>query len=520
MLMNKFRKKIGVISINMFLIICSTFGTYSAIVSDNDGSAFVTKVEFETLKKNFANQIDNYKSSLENKIDGAIASYLAGIKVDAEPENLWDKVLEETGGNMAFRNSLESIGRDIIETDIKINIARSYKRKLNNYYMGCVARASVVNGIKFNVTYSSDISKIGDETLMYSLTEGSNCTFNSVTSWDQKPWYKLSSSTSKTETKQVGDTINVSDGEGNVWLYEILPSGEKTIRSYQKTYYPTQVLNVYGHSYKDWFTTNSSTWLTRYTTASGVNDTTALSFTMPTLDKVGRVEDITNQKSSDAETSGTWGNMTISYTSIPSTESYQTAQFGILPYTNIYAVNERASLNLSAIVTQSAEKLYVSEQYPQPKGSTERKVEYSGISVKYHQVNLTPEFLPLNRFVNKYLTGIAGENVYYGGGSPLFETFDSDQKIRCRIKFKVQDENGNAVSDNITYSISDKQFVNGNKVADATSIKDNEIVAVPTSGIELDFEADCDKKSVWWINAYANTSGNKVYITDTEFDGL
>ena len=55
--------------------------SFAAVVSDNDGSAFVTKQEFESLKEDFSKQIDNYNISIDNKIDGAIASYLAGIKL-------------------------------------------------------------------------------------------------------------------------------------------------------------------------------------------------------------------------------------------------------------------------------------------------------------------------------------------------------------------------------------------------------------------------------------------------------
>ena len=54
---------------------------FAAVISDNDGSAFVTKAEFEALKDNFANQIINYNDSIDYKIDGAIASYLAGTQL-------------------------------------------------------------------------------------------------------------------------------------------------------------------------------------------------------------------------------------------------------------------------------------------------------------------------------------------------------------------------------------------------------------------------------------------------------
>ena len=37
--------------------------------------------EFEALKNNFVSQIENYNDSIDGKIDGAIASYLAGVNI-------------------------------------------------------------------------------------------------------------------------------------------------------------------------------------------------------------------------------------------------------------------------------------------------------------------------------------------------------------------------------------------------------------------------------------------------------
>ena len=54
---------------------------FAAVVADNDGSAFITKAEFDSLKNNFQSQLDSYNTSIDNKIDNAIASYLAGINI-------------------------------------------------------------------------------------------------------------------------------------------------------------------------------------------------------------------------------------------------------------------------------------------------------------------------------------------------------------------------------------------------------------------------------------------------------
>ena len=63
------------------LLSCESF---AAVVSDNDGPAFITKAEFEELKFSFESQIDKYNASLDNKIDGAITSYLDGNHISVK----------------------------------------------------------------------------------------------------------------------------------------------------------------------------------------------------------------------------------------------------------------------------------------------------------------------------------------------------------------------------------------------------------------------------------------------------
>ena len=64
-----------------FLVVLMSIESFAAVVGDNDGAAFITKAEFESLKNDFQTQINRYNTSLDNKIDGAIASYLNGVRV-------------------------------------------------------------------------------------------------------------------------------------------------------------------------------------------------------------------------------------------------------------------------------------------------------------------------------------------------------------------------------------------------------------------------------------------------------
>lgn len=59
----------------------------AAVVRDSDGSAFVTKAEFDALKNSFQKRVDNYNTSIDSKIDGAIASYLSGLRL-SNSENM------------------------------------------------------------------------------------------------------------------------------------------------------------------------------------------------------------------------------------------------------------------------------------------------------------------------------------------------------------------------------------------------------------------------------------------------
>ncbi len=70
----------------LFLVVLMSIDSFAAIVSDNDGSAFVTKAEFEAMKSDFAGQIDGYNESIDGKINGAIAAYLAGLKLNTITE--------------------------------------------------------------------------------------------------------------------------------------------------------------------------------------------------------------------------------------------------------------------------------------------------------------------------------------------------------------------------------------------------------------------------------------------------
>ena len=64
-----------------FLVVLMSIESIAAVVGDNDGAAFITKAEFESLRNDFQSQINRYNTSLDDKINGAIANYISGIRI-------------------------------------------------------------------------------------------------------------------------------------------------------------------------------------------------------------------------------------------------------------------------------------------------------------------------------------------------------------------------------------------------------------------------------------------------------
>lgn len=73
----KIIKKMAVLS----LVLLFSIENFAAVVSDNDGSAFITKAEYDSLKNDFQSRLDSFNTNIDSKIDTAIAAYLAGINI-------------------------------------------------------------------------------------------------------------------------------------------------------------------------------------------------------------------------------------------------------------------------------------------------------------------------------------------------------------------------------------------------------------------------------------------------------
>ena len=134
-----------------FLVVLISINSFAAVVGDNDGAAFITKAEFESLKNDFQSQINRYNSSLDTKIDGAIASYISGLKIDIKPTDLWALVTKSIGQPMRMRNRFD-LGTDTTTTSVNLNFSR---------YLDIYEATNLSNGLYVSYNRDSDGNIIG-----------------------------------------------------------------------------------------------------------------------------------------------------------------------------------------------------------------------------------------------------------------------------------------------------------------------------------------------------------------------
>ena len=104
--------------------------SFGAIVSDNDGSAFITKAEFESAKNEFSTEINRYETSIDAKLQGAISSYLEGVRIQVKPTLYFDRLMGALGGghNPFFLNSATA-GTTTLTSGLAVVKSKKYSTK-------------------------------------------------------------------------------------------------------------------------------------------------------------------------------------------------------------------------------------------------------------------------------------------------------------------------------------------------------------------------------------------------------
>ena len=162
--------------IALFLVVLISIESFGAVVSDNDGSAFITRAEFDSLKNDFQSQLDSYNTSIDAKIDDAISNYLSGIKttVVEELDSLLNKINAGCGDGY-----YDSSGNKVLY-NYRV-MARKFNMPTTQKPIGAITnlflmKADVLNGADYDTS-----DNIGWGLYRLGMTYGYRTSFGDVT---------------------------------------------------------------------------------------------------------------------------------------------------------------------------------------------------------------------------------------------------------------------------------------------------------------------------------------------------
>ena len=138
----------------LFLVVLLSCEVFAAVVGDNDGAAFITKAEFDSMKNDFQSQLNKFNTSIDNKIENAIAGYINGIKktvaetfdpfvkITAEDQPIWGRYYTYGQISSGFYNQISCVASvfgaagGAIEADIPLTVGGN----ANHQYWGMWAQ--------------------------------------------------------------------------------------------------------------------------------------------------------------------------------------------------------------------------------------------------------------------------------------------------------------------------------------------------------------------------------------------
>ena len=520
MLIGKNKRKVGKKALCLIFAFLLSINSFAAVVSDNDGSAFITKAEFDSLKNNFQNTLDSYNSQIDSKIDSAIASYLAGIKVDHAPENLIDRYVSTTGIKQTWLYELPGIGTSTTTNDITQTVyCELAVKKVNNlsvkiskwegtqdevsYWWSCVAFSS---GTAWNDHYGwYDYFACNASARVLLLTDCLKGEFS--------PYYygtdrrKLSLATYGTYPQNTTLITKPSTGSGSGWLWQNFGNGKLVLKYYCNQLYPSFNVIWKLHYYK-YFPATSQDY---YLQDTGL---TITDIVIPENDPIeslwGATASVGSQASSSTDTTlHNYAQLSSSLVKTSNGNNYLEAVWGVDANTLIYGNDEDMIPELNTSYTElevSTDTKYQNECWLR-EGKSTFETSYPSKKQKVKLRNFVLQYVPLYNFCNNTLSNIASELVYVGNGSPCYNCPDNDMKTRGKIKLTTT-----SGTCNCNVKISDKPFNNGNIGDGGTSILS---INIPT-GTETTFEMVNKNKGNYYIYISNLTNTNPITIDKFE----
>ena len=487
---------------------------FAAVVSDNDGSAFVTKEEFENLKLDFNKQIDKYNSSIDNKIDGSIANYLKGITLNSQPTNLIKSFEATTGKKQTWMYALPGNGTSTVTNDlIQTVVCELAVKRINNLS----TKQSKWEGARDQLSYFITAVLFPSSTWSdrYAWQNYYAMERPSGTSGVGLKDFPTGDINSETTYRNVGlaqystypqNTTLLThplDGSGSGWLWQNFGNNKFNLKYYCTSLYPSFNVLWQLHYYKYFPATTYS----YYITSSGLTITDLSMPTNTTLEsKWGATNSVGTKASSSTDTNlRNYAEMSSSLVKTDDGNNYLDVVWGLDATTKIYGNDEDIIPDLNSTTTDlqvSTDTKYRNQAY-QREGLISFETSYPTVTQKVKLRNFKMQEKSLSYFCNNTLSNLASEIVHIGNGAPCYYCPDPDTDNTVRIKLTTT---SGTCTCNVR--ISDKPFDNGAIAAGANEILNTSF----STGAERTFNVTNIGKGNYYIFIKNNTNNNPITI--------
>ena len=532
--------------IALFLCVLMSIESFAAVVSDNDGSAFVTKAEFEALKNNFSSQIDNYNTSIDSKIDGAIAAYLAGSELSREPDNLWVKIMNSSANNFKWCSGPlpSSTNRGSGTNDLKDNITVTSLRYHNHpewKVFGTVRShgdkgthdsPGVIYAVSWRSASESSYHVDSPANIERAYTNGAGSNLKDLTAWTNQYDFttRKNSYARNNDLNDSWVTVKyLSEGNGKLFELNRLPNDNFELKSYNSTAYVDDRINLIRYSYKNFRSpTNISGFNSYYTVAHGMDDWVPGGWTSIQTHNVTfeKGSGWTGSKIGDSTTidytsssNWTYGTQTLSWVTESDGKDYSYMYWGTNVNQSLYAINDQVvpDWNTASEKTGYANGTAASNYYTYQRdfyeytGPNNEDVRIGNIQFKFYHPTVNPKNFTLKQLQNSYASKIASDTLFHGNGAPLMRIYDKDATYKLKdIKLELYDANNNLTSGSVKLMISNNKFTDGNYANESNDKCFETTVSIGSTG-KLTFDSGnflVGNVDTIWINIYPTDTTN------------
>ena len=485
-----------------------SINSFAAVVSDNDGSAFITKAEFDSLKNNFQTQLDSYNTQIDSKIDSAISSYLAGVYVGSEPTNLYDRYVSTIGHKPYFYNSIPGSGSATQTPAISVQVNRSQAYDVYKYLTYNLNLYIVPTGNGFqddavlsfgNPPWASSYSTwtmvwYRKQFQKFDGSSGSMRTSGALSLFSSSPTGDKTAETRSFSTYR----SESSNGSGSGWIFQNLGYG-RSLKYYDTELWVNMALSFDIHKYKDFATLTSGE---AYTSDNGKADEYDYSITLPAMTTLGTQTSGT-KKSASAKENGDYYEVETTKHELRNPGNWLESIIATNTNSYIYGIDEGQSLVAASSTTNFKidNIVFIDTYYTRDGGQTQTN-KLGSVSVDYYKQTYTMNNLKINTFAVPDLSNLVGYKICHGEGFPFAKITNVTKKLIGKIKFS---SNGGDVA----YKISKNPLINGNFKNNSDKIAEGTV----TSGSTVTFDVEnLEKDEVIFVNCYSTISGNVANI--------